>query len=200
MVGNRKTPRENITTAFSSSSIQERVSSSAWCIRSRSALISRCNGFQEPCQLGVGGTGPCFHSTGFSNIVNGHVSTLFRCHAREIKDIERHLLRRLPLQLERKSVVYIFQFSPSRQSLALSAGISRSLDLAYTPMPACLIPLREGCWNRRKAGMSFGELHGGYRRRSVGRRWTVRLSVPPKCLHAIERFTVTKKLFQFLPR
>jgi hypothetical protein len=54
----------------------------------------------------------------------------FHCHAREIKDIERDLLRRLPLQIERRSVGYIFQFSPSRQSaFALSVGISKVLRL-----------------------------------------------------------------------
>jgi hypothetical protein len=51
-----------------------------------------------------------------------------------------------------------------------------------------------------KAGTSFGDLHGGHRRRSVVRGRTVRLSVLPKCFQAIERFTVTEKLFQFLPR
>ena len=47
-------------------------------------------------------------------------------------------------------------------------------------------------------GRQIGDMHSGHRRHSVVR--ALRLSVPPKCLQPIERFTVTEKLFQFLPR
>ena len=49
-------------------------------------------------------------------------------------------------------------------------------------------------------GRQVGDMYRGHRRHSVVRARTVRLSVPPKCLQPIKRFTVTEKLFQFLPR
>ena len=49
-------------------------------------------------------------------------------------------------------------------------------------------------------GRQVGDMYSGHRRHSVVRARTVRLSVPPKCLQPIKRFTVTEKLFQFLPR
>ena len=114
-------------------------------------------------------------------------------------DLRGDLLRQLALQIEPGQSYTSFQLSPSRQSTFafVHRHSPRSRDLAQ--MPACLIALWEGCWNRRNAGTSGRRLawrpsSSFCRPRLDAPVRTAQVPSADRTLHGYQ------ELFQFLPR